>query len=170
MANALKDKYTNIFQFTAEESAINTLTFGEIQLGLTIFQKVALLINRVTVDWGAACIAQLAAATDTCAVGIVQDDSVASISLEQPATVFKRQKVLASYGVAANSIMHDVVEVIDYSTLPGGGELITPSPLYWAIQSVGTAATFPVTVRVCFQVVELKSDEYFELLEARRFY
>ena len=170
MAVDLKDKYSNIFQVTAVESAANTLTFGEINLGLTIFQKVAILINRIVIDWSLALIVDLAASTDSMSVGLVANDQVSSIALRDSSTIWKQQKMMKLLGTAANGAVINVVEEIDLSMLPGGGELIAPKPLYWAIHGTTLTDVFEVTIRFYFQVVELKDAEYLELLESRHFY
>lgn len=165
------DKYSNLFQVTAQESAANTLTFGSIELGLTIFQKVALLLNRIVVDWNGALFIDMDQDGDKMILGLTQSNSLTTIALSEPAVIFKQEKVLHNHGTAANAILSEnVVQTYDLSTLPGGGELIVPKPLYWAIQGVGLTAVVAITMRVYFQVIELKPDEYFELLESRRFF
>ena len=170
MPGSLKDSYSNIYQLVLTESAANTLTYFEINLGLTLFQKRAILVNRIVIDWGYAGIKALQGADDTTIVGLCQSNTPASISLTDSSTIWKAQKGGFIHGTPANYDVREIVDTFDLSAIPGGGEFIVPTPLYGAIQSASVTAAQTATMRIYFQVVELKPEEYFELLESRHFY
>lgn len=164
------DQYCNLFQFTATESAANTLTFGEINLGLTIFQKVGIVINRVLVEWSSDLISDLNQDADQLQVAITQSDQISDLSITQNAVVWKDKIHLSLQDATSFNTLVDLMHVTDFSTLPGGGELIAPRPLYWGIRGTGLSAVRATTVRMWFTIVELKTEEYFEILESRRFF
>lgn len=164
------DEYANIYQITLTESATNTLTYTEINMGLTLFQKKAILVSRIVIDWGMVAIAALSDVSDTLIIGLCQNNQPTSIALSDSSTIWKTQKAGMKYGTPANYVIEDVVSVFDLSDIPGGGEFIVPSPLYGAIQGASLGGAQTVTMRLYFNVVDLKPDEYIELLEARHFY
>ena len=165
-----EDEYANIFQITMTESAASTLTYFEINLGLTLFQKKAILINRVIVDWGLTALASITAVGDALIVAITQSNQPTSLVLRDSSCVWKAQKGAKINGTPANLELVNVVETYDLTAIPGGGEFIVPTPLYGAIHGVSLAAAMEVTMRMYFQVIDLKPEQYFELLESRHFY
>jgi hypothetical protein len=164
------DRFSNIYQATITESAAAALTYAEINLGLTLFQKKAILINRIVIDWGWATLQALLAGSDTVMVGLCQSNQPAAISLEYSSTIWKAQKGLMVLGTPASAFISDVVDNYDLTNIPGGGEFIVPSPLYLALQTASLSGVRTITFRMYFQVVDLKPEEYFELLESRHFY
>jgi len=170
MPEKRSDEYSNIFQLTLTESAPSTLTFVEINMGLTLFQKKAILVNRVVIDWGWATIQALVAENDTIMVGLCASDQIAAITLTESACIWKAQKALNWFGTPANAELINVVDVYDLTGIPGGGEFIVPTPLFGALQCASVAAAQSITMRFYFQVIDLKPDEYFELLESRHFF
>jgi len=170
MPEALKDRFTNMIQVQPEESTVNTLTFGDIDLGLTIFQKVGIIVNRIVIDWTAQLLGQFNNDNDRCLVSITQSDNITSIGLHENAVIFKAERMRIDFGTAASAQLADTVIAYDLMGLPGGGELMAPRPLHWAIQGSGLDTAASVTMRIYFQILELKADEYFEILEARRFF
>jgi len=164
------DVYANMVNLTLTESAANTLTFGSIDLGLTIFQKVGLLLNRIVVEYPTQLIGDMGANNDSMALALTQSDQITSISYLQDAVVWKDTVSRRDFGAAASGFLYHHTKIYDFSGLPGGGEIITPRPLYWASQGNGLTTTFSIYMRIFFTILELKSEEYFELLEARRFF
>ena len=164
------DDYANIYQIVLTESAPATLTYFEINLGLTLFQKKAILVNRIVVDWTQATLEKIIGVSDTVIVGLCQSNIPASIALTDSSTIWKAQKLAHPTGTPAEMEILDVVQVFDLTRIPGGGEFIVPTPLYGAIQAASIATATTVTVRMYFQVVDLKPDQYFELLESRHYY
>jgi len=170
MPEGKQDKYTNMIQASVTQSAANTLTFAEIDLGLTIFQKVGIIINRLEVFPGAGVWAAMPGSGDTFIYAITQSNLIASLSPAENAVVFRYQDYVQSYGTPA-TVMHYTDPITsDFTNLPGGGLLTTPRPLYAAVDSDSVAATPEIIFRMYFTIIELKADEYFELLESRRFF
>ncbi|MBA7550659.1 hypothetical protein ES705_43180 [subsurface metagenome] len=164
------DQYANMYQTILTESAVTTLTYEEINLGLTLFQKRAILVSRIVIDWGFGTIGLLAATGDGVSVGLTQSNRPTSITLRDTSTIWKAEKAVVEYGTSANALIENMLDVYDLSDIPGGGEFIVPTPLYGAIQGIGIAAAASVVMRMYFTVVELKPEQYIELLEARHFF
>ncbi|MBA7550404.1 hypothetical protein ES705_42918 [subsurface metagenome] len=170
MAERKEDVFANIYQLTLTESAPVTLTFVEINMGLTLFQKKAILISRIVIDWGWVTMQALVEAADSIMVGLTASDQLESLALRDSACIWKAQKGIIWHGTPANAEVVNVVNVYDLSGIPGGGEFVVPSPLYGAIHGASLVAAQSVTMRIYFQIVELKPEEYFELLESRHFF
>lgn len=171
MAANVKDQYSNIVQVGVTQSAANTLTFNEVDMGLTIFQKVGLIISRVEVQLSSTVLALLAANTDRLQFGLTQSNQITSIGIQESAVLCQHEMIMQTIGTAASGFIVEDPYTFDFANLPGGGLLITPKPLYCAVSSanLGSAMT-EIIFRLYFQIIELKAEEYFELLEARRFF
>jgi len=170
MPEKKSDEYSNIYQITLTESAASTLTFVEINMGLTLFQKKAILINRIVIDWGWGTIQALVAAADTVMAGLTASNQLASLALRDSACIWKAQKGLMWRGTPADGAIENVVDVYDFTGIPGGGEFVVPTPLFGAVACASVDTAQSITMRIYFQVVDLKPDEYFELLESRHFF
>lgn len=170
MAKREVDKYSNILAIDIEMSAADVLTFQDVNVGLNIFDKVGILINRMDVEINNATKSALDSAAASIDIGLTQSNQIAALSLQQRAVIDKIK--IGGIGTIATgfAIVREPFSVT-YGDLPGNGLLISPSPLWIAMDSTGFATVIGFcTVRIYFTVVDLKPEEYFELLEARRFF
>lgn len=110
------------------------------------------------------------AAADTFIYAITQSNQITTLSPDESAVVFRLQQYIGEVGTGASGIVFEDPLVGDFTTMPGGGLLIAPRPLYVAVDSDSVANTPEVIFRMYFTILELKTDEYFELLESRRFF
>lgn len=165
-----KDNYSNLVQVAITQSAADTLTFEEIDLGLTIFQKIGIVINRIEMYPQGPGWALLQNNGDTFIFGLTQSNQITTLSPSENAVVYRHQEYLMHYGTAGNAVPYSEPIVADFSEMPGGGLIIAPRPLFIALDSDGLGATFEGIIRMYFIIIELKADEYFELLESRRFF
>lgn len=165
--STIKDKYANVLYDAVEESAANTLTFESVDVGLNIFDKVGLLISRIEyTNWGTL----LDADGDTIQFGLSTANSITTINPSESSIIDYNKEFVEEYGAAANALLIDDTLLKDFSTLPGGGLLITPKPLYLYVQGSALASAATVRARLFFTVIPLKPEEYFELLEARQYF
>lgn len=162
-----KDEYANLVFDEVTESVVNTLTFESIDLGLTILQKVALLIHSVeyTDFWG-----YLAAAGDSVIFGLAASNSFATPSPAERSIITFQNRTMVDYGTAGNNIVWTEPVKEDFSTFPGGGLLVVPKPLFLFVKGANLATPAHVTVRIYFTIKELKDAEYLELLETRAYF
>lgn len=168
--SSVKDKYANMLEQTLTMSATDTLTFVELDLGLNLFQKVALLINRIEYEVPLSAIQSLAQNTDSWTVGLSSDNTIAGLDFSTRALIDMTEIMVQASGTPAAANMYQFPLVRDYADLPGGGLLIAPRPLYLGLETTGFAAASAVTMRMYFTILQLKPDEYFELLESRRYF
>lgn len=163
-----KDKFPNIIVKRATQSAANTITFEEIQVGLNLFDRAGLLITRVEYSPSEASLNEMTAEGDVIEMGLTNNDGLSSLlpSDEQVLDVASLQR--RDFGTAASAQILERTLQRDFSTLPGGGILVPPKPLYIGIASTGLASAAVADFRIYFVVIRLESSEYLELLETRR--
>ncbi len=167
MAERGMDKFANTLYDTVTESSANALTFKEITIGLTIFDKVALLIARFEYT---AEESQLTAVGDIIEFGLSASNSWSDPDPSEGSIIDYNSFNVKDYGTAGvNRIVVDPY-VKDLSTLPGGGLLVSPKPLYLFVKGASLPNPGTVKLRLFFTIVKMKDAEYFELLEARNFF
>lgn len=167
---AKKDSFSNIINVQVVESAANTLTFEEINVGLNLFDKAGLIIHRIDYHLVAASLNLLIANGDLTGCAITQSNSIDTLTPSERAVVDKVEFQYTQVGTPGNFEIHDMPLTKDYSSLPGGGILVTPKPLYAAIRSLSLASAATVNIRLWFTVKKLSPADYFELLETRQYF
>lgn len=165
-----KDLYVNMLQQYVACSAANTLTFAEIDIGLNIFDKIGLLVNRIEYYPSSTTTQELVAATDILDMCLVQSNQIATIRIDERAVIDHVQIVPVLVGAIVSFVQVELPYARDYANMPGGGLLIAPRPLYVAIDSTGFTGAANMFVRVYFTIKKLGDSDYFELLESRRFF
>lgn len=164
------DKYANIITKKIIMSGANTFTMEIIEMGLSLFDKVGLLLSRVEYLVAHSTLQLIAAAADDIALGMVTNDSITTIDVGASSTIDSIMMSRVDFGAAATGHMFLTPIVRDFSGLAGGGLLITPRPWYIAMNSTGLAQPGIAHIRVYFTVIKLADADYFELLETRHFF
>ena len=167
---AAVDKYANILTEPITMSAANTLTFAEVNIGLSLFDKAGILISRIEYQPSGGTIADLEVTADLIGMAVTTSNSLVNLGVAQQAVVTYKSLIRLDLGVAASGVIVELPLTQDFSQLPGGGILITPKPWYIAMESAGLAAAGTMTVRFFFTVVKLTAEMYFELLETRHYF
>lgn len=162
------DKFVNLMTTTITMSAANTITFQEINVGLNIFDKVGLLITRLEYDPTVATLADLDTDSDWFMAGVTSSNNLVNLTPEKAEVIDEVSIARVDAGAAANATFMFRPIIHDFSTLPGGGLLIPPKPLYSAAFSGGMTAAGICYVRLYFIIYKLNDSEYLELLETRR--
>ncbi len=161
------DKYANMLYDKVVESGANTLTFNEVNIGLTMFDKVGILISQI--HWYNYQ-TLLAATTDAIQFGLSASNSWTVPDLGNSAIITMHEETVVDYGTAGNNQIFVQPMIDDFSQLPGGGLLITPRPLYlWTLGTNLASASSPI-MRMYFTIIKLQPADYFELLESRQFF
>lgn len=164
------DKYSNILTQEVECSGANTLTFEEVNIGLSLFDKVGLLISRIEYHIKANTISEMTAADDNVQGAITTTNQMSTLDPAEQAVIDKILYLRTDQGTAGDSHFHTVPMVRDFAEIAGGGLLVTPKPLYLGVTSSGLASAATVTFRLFFTILKLKPEEYFELLETRQYF
>lgn len=163
-----KDQFANYAIVSVTESAPNTLTFKKLETGISLTEKVAWIINRVEYILGSMVAAQFNADADKQLFGLSLSNAFSIPALDEISIIDFNFVQRRDFGAAANAIWTEGPYVKDFSSLPGGGIIVPPSPLY--LYSVGTSlvGASNVVARIHYTLRTLAVDEYWELVEARR--
>jgi len=161
------DQYSNVLYDSVTESAANTLTFESVDVGLNIFDKVGLLISKVEYY---SLYNRIVADGDSLEFGLSSSNGWSDADAAETSIIDYNRVSLNAVGTAATALERVEPFIKDFSTLPGGGILITPKPLYLyaAGANLGNPAT--VQIRMFFTIIKLRPEEYFELLESRQYF
>jgi len=162
------NNYTSQAIFDVTESAANTLTFEKLETGLSVYDKVGWVISRVEWRPTAATFAYLNTSGDYLSMALTLTNSLTVLEDSNPAVLFKRTLVRQDLGTAASGSIFPATFVEDFSTLPGGGILTLPNPLYCGLLGSGLSTAARVIVRMYFQAIDLGEQDYFNLVQSRQ--
>lgn len=164
MAKTSKDLYANAAFGLCTMSAANTLTFAQINMGIGIFQRTAMLLHRVLYTPTQASVREMVAATDLMQMAITSSNRLTAIADQaEPAVISFKQ--LIGIGANVEAVWTPIID--DFSMLPNGGKLIAGNPIYLAMGTSGAAAASVVRCRLEFTFVELTDADYLELVQAQ---
>ncbi|MBA7586691.1 hypothetical protein ES708_28696 [subsurface metagenome] len=164
-----KDVFSNIAFGSVTESAINTLTFSEINTGVSVHQKVAWVISRIAWHVKPATIFELMLAGDNLDMALTLNNKVDDLAnLSDPALLSRQGLYAHQMGTPASGMVVSQPIEREFSSLPGGGMIVTPKPLYAAVKALGFSTVAQVSCRIYFTVLELAADEFWELVQASR--
>lgn len=170
MASAQMDKYANMLVKSVVQTAANTLTYSTIEIGLSLFDKVGLKIQRIEYVPNPGSIAEMTTAADFIELGLCTSDTPTSLveSIQSVIHMFRLRRV--DMGTAATGAIYSQPDVYDFSSLDGGGLIVTPKPLFIGIDTAGLASAASAIIRIFFVVIKLSGTDYFELLETRHYF
>lgn len=163
----MKDQYANKAYGSVTESAANTLTFSEITTNVNIFDKVAWVLTRIEWYLNQATLGLILDSADHLEIGLTASNGITSLSLSEAAVI----DVLDYQRLQATSVgfsYFDMPLVRDFGTMPGGGLIIAPRPLYVAAKGTSLASAASAECRFYFQQFEMAADEYLELIDFYR--
>lgn len=168
-----QDKFAQIAAIGVPQSAANTLTFARLdviagaQLGK---QKYGMVLHKCETYVPPSAFADFTADTDFIQWGLSIGDNIAALSLYDPAVLHFRSVTSGLVATAAGTARQfvETVYVDDFSSLPGGGIIISADRLYGFVDSGGLANAHTLTLRLYYTMMELSTEDYWELVESRR--
>lgn len=167
MAKVKADSYANVAAVLVTESGTATLTTTKFQFPFSIMDKMALIINRA--EYWLNSTDKLDTTGDSfvmgiCAASTLTDPSAQSDPLIIDSVAIERRDL----GTAATGFFWKRPFLQDFSSLPGGGILVAPAPLYGFLKGYATSAAGNAWIKFYYTYVELATDEYWQLVESRR--
>lgn len=171
MAKKVQDNFANMASMTLIESAANTLTYKKLETSIGTFDKIAWVIHRIeymlymnSTCWNST--------DDSVSVALMVGNQRTSIvdqgTFIDPTIIDYFRAARNDFGAAASGFLMQLPFVKDFTSLPGGGLIIPPAPVYGAVHGVGLATAGGCIMRLYYTVKELSTEEYWELVEARR--
>lgn len=168
MAEGKKDQFANFAIITVTESAANTLTFKKLETGISIQDKVAWIVNRVEFLVEEFNATVFNATGDFALFGLSVSNSFSNVAVSEVSILDYNRVSRIDLGAAASGFFKYEPFVKDFSSMPSGGLLVPPTPLYLFAQGESLTAALRVTCRLYYTTLSLSVDQYWELVEARR--
>jgi len=154
--------------FDVTEAGANTLTFEKLETGISVYDKIGWILNRVELTGNPSALFNTTADTLTMALTMTNSITAAQLSANNPAIYMLRTFYRVDYGTAATAILRDATDVIDYSNLPGGGLLMLPNPMYFGLVGSGLAGAATMICRIFYTPLQLGDADYMNLIQARQ--
>lgn len=165
----MQDQFSNIAAIGVTESAANTLTFKKLETGVSLFEKQAWLISRIIYFFSTWNIAQFADEDDYLDVAMCATSQITLLGdLSNPGILDLFRLCKHEEGTPASAWFEKQPVIVELSQLAGGGLLVPPNPIYLAAKGSGLTNAQTVWCRFFYTTVELKPEQYWELVEARR--
>ncbi|MBA7549404.1 hypothetical protein ES705_41885 [subsurface metagenome] len=166
-----KDEFSNLILTEVTMPTLNVIEYEEIEIGLNLFDKVALVISRIEYIPASLAWQELDAGNKALWFGLIQSNAPALVSANERSVVDYKRLTVVEMGVVADGQVMVEPLVTDFSTLPGGGIIIAPKPLYIFACTSAYAVNFgAVVARIYFTIRTMADADYLELLESRRFF
>jgi hypothetical protein len=161
------DSYANVAALLVEEATANTGKWEKFAFPFSIMDKMALLLSRV--EYICNIPGAIAAGGDAIFMGLSVSANLADVSAQNdPLIIDDIELSRLDTGVAASATILAMPYYKDFSTLPGGGILVAPAPLYGYIKGASCGAASSAWIKLYYTYLELAADEYWQLVESRR--
>lgn len=162
------DEFANYAIVTVTESAANTLTFKKLETGISLSDKVAWIINRIEYFKSVINGTNFGAQDDALNYGLSVSNQWSTVTILQDTIIDFNYLQRIDMGTAAVAFLNHQPDVKDFANLPGGGILVPPVPLYLFAKGEALSSAVTVTARIHYTLLPLATDQYWQLVEARR--
>lgn len=166
-AKSKTDTFANLAAVCPTETAAGTAAYLKFAFPFSIMDKMGLVINRI--EYWPGNLNALNSSTDNIVFGLSISSSITDLNDQSnPAIVDSGRIQRIDIGTAASGLLIEEPVVKDFSSLPGGGLLVAPNPLYGFVQSTGASGGMLAWIKLFYTYMELSADEYWQLVESRR--
>jgi hypothetical protein len=160
------DNFAQIMSGGISEAVAGTLAFSNrIELGYSLADHVGIIIHGIELFFSPAVQNLLLDLNDYIQFAMTSSDQLTTLSAQASNVIFYIERQLQKYGTAASGWKDDMPIVRDWTNLPGGGILVAPNPLYFAIRGVSMAAQVGASYRMYYTAVALSEQGFRELWE-----
>lgn len=160
--------YAGLALLTGVESAMNTLTYVKLESGISIYDHVGWVLSRIEWRLTGGTLALFNASGDALSAALTMSDKMTSLVDDDPAIYVKRAWTRLDFGTAANARIESTTWVDDFSTLPGGGLLVLPTPLFLGLQGSSLTGAATVYAKMFYKAIDMQDQDYFNLVQARQ--
>jgi len=162
------DQFANLAILTVTESAANTLTFKKLETGISLSEKVAWIINKIEYTAASVLAANFNGDGDSLSFGLAVSNSFTAADIREQLIIDWNAIIRRDFGTAASMEPQMWPAVKDFSSMPSGGILVPPVPLYIFAAGSGLVSATNVYARIYYTLLKLSIDQYWELVESRR--
>jgi hypothetical protein len=161
------DEFANIIYQNITESAANTLTFQQIQTGYGTLDKKGWIVSRIEWYVPLASVNLLGTSADLIQIALVTSNLITTLSLADASLIdLLELGLLQATAVGQNPFFKPLIR--DFSSLPGGGRLMLPYPLYIGVKGTDLTAAINAAARIFFTERDLGDQEWMELVQQTR--
>lgn len=164
----MQDQFCSILHEEVTMSATDTITFQEINIGLNLFDKVGLILHKIAYAPVHGSLNQLVAAADELNMALCTDDQLTGLAFDQVEVIDNFMLQPKDIGTVAELLVYEKPFFHDFSTMPGGGIIVAPKPLYLGMNTTGFTSAGQGKIRLYFTIRKLADADYLELLQTRR--
>jgi len=161
------DKYANLAALYVLQDVANTVKYTSFNFPFSVMDRIGLIVSRI--EYQPTALQQLDASADTIEVGVSVANNLADPYDVTDARLVDYQTMIRRQDAAPTSSYLERLPIIkDFSTLPGGGLLIAPNPLYAFVHTGGAGAVMGLRVRFWYTWMVMAAEDYWQLVESRR--
>lgn len=171
VASKMADRFVNKAYVSVLQSAANAAAYGEINFNIPTFDKVGIVISKIEYHFATGAWAEMVSASDQMLYGITTNASLGTLtpaSLNNPAVIDLNYVTNIVVGAVVSMTQVWDPVVIDYTTMPDGGIIVPPRPLYLYFSSAGFAAATTAYAVMWFRYLNLTTEDYWDLVESTR--
>lgn len=159
---AAEDRFANVFTGQVVMSAANTLTFSQLSFGITLRDRVAIVIDEIYWYIQQAALIEMTTLGDEVKMGITLSDQVSVLGVHDSRVVLLSQLTRMDFGTAASGV-HLKLPIKESYSPP---VIVLPTRLFVAVMSSGLASAAVVDVRMHYRTVPITQDrQIIEILE-----
>ncbi len=160
------DLYPNRAIQAVTLSAANTLTFAQMRFGFGVFGGTAIVLHRMEFHLPVAAMNGLVANTDAIRLAITNRDDLTALSPTNMNVLIFKELTTTMVGAVVGIQVNEGPILVDLARLPGGGMIIPPNPLFFAMVSEGLAAAISATLVMYYTTLTLTDADYVELVQS----
>lgn len=159
-----EDRFANVFTAEVTQSAANAVNFAELQFGIQLRDRIAIVIDELLFYPAQALLQEMTGAQDQLIFAITVSDQLTGLTdLADRRIIYMTTISRQDQGTAASSWFHRV-PIKEVFTPP---MIILPTRVYFALQSTGLASAGTAYLRMHFRTVKISADQQLvEILEA----
>lgn len=163
MARANEDRYSNFLTALATETAQGTLTFSEIQTGISLGQGTGMLIDQIDYYPASGIMDDLINEGDEVIMAFATSNSLVDLGINNRAMIHQMTlRVQGTIGTPASAAILNKMPFV-HQFFPA---MIVAAPrLFFGIISTSVAAAASARARMYFRYTPLTDKEYLELAE-----
>lgn len=162
------DTFAQRFVIRVLQSAANTLTYAKLGLTLGLGEKKAWIIHKLEWFLSITSYQEMTSNGDTLLAALCTSSRPTSILLQDESIIAAVQVHRNDAGTAASGNLVQMPIVTDYTSLPGGGLILSPSPLYLAYYTAGLTSAAVCELNGWYTEATLTDADYLQLIEMAR--
>jgi len=159
-----EDRFANIFTAVVTMSAANVLTYLEMSFGITLRDRIAIVIDELYFFPTGAMVAEMTTTGDSIIATISISDQPSDIrDLADRRILYTHQWLRLDLGTAAGGVVKEFP--MKQSFAPP--IIVLPNRLFFGVDTVGLASAGKMTLRMHYRTVSITQDQQLiEVLEA----